>query len=112
MTRERCEKLVVRALEGLPEVFRRKLTNVAIVVEDQPPTGMSGDWLILGMFCGIPCTEKSVFLSAPPDRIYLYQESIEAVCASEQAVCRQIRKTLLHEVGHYFGMSEEELRNA
>jgi predicted Zn-dependent protease with MMP-like domain len=62
------------------------------------------------LFHGIPRTEKSVFFSSPPDRIFLYQRNIEAVCANEAEVRRQIRATLLHEVGHYFGLSEDDLR--
>jgi predicted Zn-dependent protease with MMP-like domain len=66
--------------------------------------------LLLGLFHGIPRTEKSVFSAAPPDRIFLYRRNIEAVCRTDAEVRRQIRATLLHEVGHYFGLSEDELR--
>jgi predicted Zn-dependent protease with MMP-like domain len=110
MERERFEALVAQALRGLPRTFRVKLTNVAIMVEDLPPKEAENQGLLLGLFHGIPRTEKSVFSSSPPDRIFLYQRNIEAVCASEADVRRQIRATLLHEVGHYFGLSEDELR--
>jgi predicted Zn-dependent protease with MMP-like domain len=111
MDRKRFQELVEQALEQLPEVFREKLTNVAIIVEDQPPRGVTAQGLLLGLFHGVPQTEKSVFASNPPDRIYLYQRSIEAVCASEEEVRRQIRATLRHEVGHFFGLREDELRD-
>jgi predicted Zn-dependent protease with MMP-like domain len=110
MEREKFEALVAQALHGLPEAFREKLTNVAIIVEDLPPKEAESEGLLLGLFHGIPRTEKSVFYSSPPDRIFLYQRNIEAVCTSEAEVRRQIRATLLHEVGHYFGLSEDELR--
>ena len=110
MERRKFEALVAQALRSLPRAFREKLTNVAIIVEDLPPKEVESEGLLLGLFHGIPCTEKSVFSSSPPDRIFLYQRNIEAVCASEAEVRRQIRATLLHEVGHYFGLSEEELR--
>jgi predicted Zn-dependent protease with MMP-like domain len=110
MERRKFEALVAQALHGLPRTFREKLTNVAIIVEDSPPKEAESRGLLLGLFHGIPRTEKSVFSSTPPDRIFLYQRNIEAVCASEAEVRRQIRSTLLHEVGHYFGLSEEELR--
>ena len=110
MERERFEELVAQALDGLPSAFREKLTNVAIIVEDLPPKEAESEGLLLGLFHGIPRTEKSVFFSGLPDRIFLYQRNIEAVCASEAEVRRQIRATLLHEVGHYFGLSEDELR--
>jgi predicted Zn-dependent protease with MMP-like domain len=110
MERREFEALVVQALRGLPKAFREKLTNVAIIVEDLPPEPAGGGGLLLGLFHGIPRTEKSVFFSSPPDRIFLYQRNIEAVCSNEAEVRRQIRATLLHEVGHYFGLSEDELR--
>ena len=109
MERSKFEALVAQALDGLPKTFREKLTNVAILVEDRPPQEPDGG-LLLGLFHGIPRTEKSVFFSSPPDRIFLYQRNIEAVCASDAEVRRQIRETLLHEVGHYFGLREDELR--
>jgi predicted Zn-dependent protease with MMP-like domain len=110
MDRRRFEELVEQALERLPPAFREKLTNVAIIVEDLPPREPEGG-LLLGLFHGIPQTEKSVFYSAPPDRIYLYQKNIEAVCRTEGEIRRQVRDTLLHEVGHYFGLNEQELRD-
>ncbi len=110
MERRKFETLVAQALRGLPKAFREKLTNVAIIVEDLPPEQAERRGLLLGLFHGIPRTEKSVFFSSPPDRIFLYQRNIEAVCSNEAEVRRQIRATLLHEVGHYFGLSEDELR--
>ena len=97
MERTKFEALVAQALDGLPRTFREKLTNVAIIVEDLPPEEAESEGLLLGLFHGIPRTEKSVFFSTPPDRIVLYQRNIEAVCASEAEVSRQIRATLLHE---------------
>jgi len=110
MEQRKFEELVVQALDDLPQAFREKLTNVAIIVEDLPPQEAESRGLLLGLFHGIPRTEKSVFSSSPPDRIFLYQRNIEAVCRSDAEVRRQIRATLLHEVGHYFGLSEDELR--
>src|SRR5271157_3079865 len=111
MERRKFETFVAQALHGLPRPFREKLTNVAIIVEDLPPEEPKRGGLLLGLFHGIPRTEKSVFYSSPPDRIFLYQRNIEAVCRNEAEVRRQIRATLLHEVGHYFGLSEDELRS-
>jgi predicted Zn-dependent protease with MMP-like domain len=110
MERKRFEKLVEQSLELLPEVFRSRLTNVAIIVEDTPPEEAEPGTLLLGLFHGVPRTEKSVFYAAPPDRIFLYQRNIEAVSSSDEEIRRQVRATLLHELGHYFGLSEEELR--
>jgi predicted Zn-dependent protease with MMP-like domain len=110
MDRKRFDRLVEQALERLPGVFREKLTNVAIIVEDLPPRGHGWDGLLLGLFHGVPLTEKSTFYSTPPDRVYLYQKNIEAVCSNDEEIRREIRDTLLHELGHYFGLSEDELR--
>ncbi len=110
MDRRGFEKLVEQALERLPEVFRKKLANVAIIVEDAPPGGPEREGLLLGLFHGVPLTEKSVFQATPPDRVYLYQKNIEAVCSSDEEIRREVRKTLLHELGHYFGLTEDELR--
>lgn len=110
MDRSKFEELVAQALHDLPATFRDKLINVAVIVEDLPPRELQSEGLLLGLFHGVPRTEKSVFFSSPPDRIFLYQRNIEAICTTESDVCRQVRATLLHEVGHYFGLSEDELR--
>jgi zinicin-like metallopeptidase len=68
--------------------------------------------LLLGIFHGVPATKRSVFnLPTGPDHIVLYQKNIEAVCSSEAEVRHQIRQTLIHELGHYFGMTEEQLKD-
>jgi len=108
---KRFETLVEQALGRLPKAFRRKITNVAIIVEDLPPDEPEPGSLLLGLFHGVPCTEKSTIFAAPPDRIYLYQKNIEAVCRTDEEIRRQVRDTLFHELGHYFGMTEEELRD-
>ena len=86
------------------------LAETKVKMEDLPPAGVANQGLLLGLFYGIPRTEKSAFYSSPPDHIFLYQRNIEAISRSEADVRRQIRATLLHEVGHYFGLSEDELR--
>ncbi|MBI1940668.1 MAG: metallopeptidase family protein [Acidobacteria bacterium] len=110
MDRKRFDRLVEQALGRLPEAFRKKLTNVAIIVEDRPPRELGRDDLLMGLFHGVPLTEKSAFYATPPDRVYLYQKNIEAVCSSDEEIRREIRDTLLHELGHYFGLSEDELQ--
>ena len=110
MEREKFEELVEQALAALPEIFRQKLTNVAVFVEDYQPHEADNKTLLLGLFHGVPRTEKSVFMTTPPDEIFLYQKNIEAVCSTDQQIRREIRRTLLHELGHYFGLNENELR--
>ena len=111
MERARFERLVEDALERLPEVFRKKLSNVVIIVEDSPPSEGSCDEVLLGQFHGVPLTEKSVFYAAPPDRVFLYQKNIEAMCESDEEIRREVRATLLHELGHFFGLNEDELHD-
>ena len=108
---------VEETLDSLPEEFRSRIQNVAILVEDFPPrqsTPQPGQrkQLPLGIFHGVPATRRSVFdLSGGPAHIVLYQKNIEAVCGSEADVRHQIRQTLIHELGHYFGMTEEQLKD-
>ena len=117
MKREQFVKVVEEALDSLPQEFRSRIKNVAILVEDFPPNQSPPQqgWqrrLLLGIFHGVPATKKSVFaLPTGPAHIVLYQKNIEAVCPSEAEVRHQIRQTLIHELGHYFGMTEEQLRD-
>ena len=117
MKREDFVKVAEEAVNLLPEEFRSRIQNVAILVEDFPPNQPSlrpGQQrrLLLGIFHGVPATKRSVFnLSTGPDHIVLYQKNIEAVCSNEAEVRHQIRQTLIHELGHYFGMTEEQLKD-
>ncbi len=116
MTRARFEQLVERALAELPRRYRERLENLAIIVEDYPreqspsPPGPD-DELLLGEFVGVPQTQKSVFEPGPPDQVFLYQKNIEAVCDTEEEIRNEIRLTLRHELGHYFGLEEDELEH-
>jgi predicted Zn-dependent protease with MMP-like domain len=112
MDRIRFTQLVEEALSRLPKFFRNKIENVSIMVEDYPGQEMQEDYkgLLLGLFHGTPKTQQSVFATHLPAQIFLYQKNIEKVCRTEQEVLEQIDKTLKHEIGHYFGLSEKELR--
>jgi Uncharacterized protein conserved in bacteria len=126
MDREKFVKLVDEALGALPMRFRNRIHNVAVVVENVPPDQLSrrdsrklgiidsddAENLVLGVFEGVPATKKSVFdLSAGPDRIVLYHKNIEAVCSNEDEIRKEIRLTVIHELGHYFGMTEAQLED-
>ena len=116
MKREHFVKVVEEALDSLPQEFRSRIKNVAVLVEDEPPNQPSPQAgqqrrLLLGVFHGVPTTKKSIFdLPIGPDHIVLYQKNIEAVCSSEAEVRKQIRLTVIHELGHYFGLDEEQLK--
>ncbi|HEX7287968.1 MAG TPA: metallopeptidase family protein [Candidatus Angelobacter sp.] len=117
MERERFVQIVAKVLDSLPQEFRSRIRNVSVLVEDKPPdqpSPRSGKpkQLLLGLFHGVPRTRKSVFdLATGPDYVVLYQKNIEAVCSSEAEIHEQIRLTVIHELGHYFGMDEDQLRN-
>jgi predicted Zn-dependent protease with MMP-like domain len=117
MKHEDFVKVVEETLDSLPREFRKRIRNVAVLVEDLPPnqpSPKSGQRrrLLLGVFHGVPMTKKSTFdLPTGPDHIVLYQKNIEAVCSSEVEVREQIRLTVIHELGHYFGMTEEQLKD-
>jgi predicted Zn-dependent protease with MMP-like domain len=117
MNREDFVKVAEETLDSLPEEFRSRVQNVAILVEDfpanqRPPKLGQRRRLLLGIFHGVPATKKSVFdIPIGPAHIVLYQKNIEAVCSNEAEVRHQIRQTLIHELGHYFGMTEEQLKD-
>ncbi|MBI2956949.1 MAG: metallopeptidase family protein [Acidobacteria bacterium] len=113
MERAKFERLVEQALGALPQRYRELLENVVVIVEDYPQgqqrQAADDEDLLLGEFVGVPRTEKSLFEPGPPDQVFLYQKNIEAVCDSEEEIREQVRLTVLHELGHYFGLEEDEL---
>jgi predicted Zn-dependent protease with MMP-like domain len=117
MKREQFVQVVEETLDSLPQEFRSRIRNVAVLVEDVPrnqssPRSGKQRRLLLGLFHGVPTTKKSIFdLATGPDYIVLYQKNIEAVCSSEAEVREQIRLTVIHELGHYFGMDENQLKD-
>ena len=110
------DNVLRQVLDDLPGLFRESIRNVAIVVEDRPP-----DWLLdelglppgetlYGFYHGIPLPERSVLDSGNlPDRISVYRGPLMEDFRDPGELARQIRTTLLHEIGHYFGMDEEDL---
>lgn len=117
-SRMHFEELAEQALRELPEEFRKHFTNITISVEDYPALseadalGVRQDEL-LGLFRGVEYPQKNGFFEMPaslPDEIILFQKNIENICSTEKDLIEEIRLTLVHEVGHYFGLSEDELR--
>jgi len=113
MTCERFIRLVEEALDSLPAKFRARVKNLAVVIENKPPgQDAAEEDLLMGVFQGVPTTEKSVWdTAAGPDRIVLYQKNIEAACSTDDEVREEVRLTVLHELGHYFGMTEDQLED-
>jgi predicted Zn-dependent protease with MMP-like domain len=116
MTRERFRQLVDEALLTIPERFRDAITNMAIVVEDAPTpqqldeVGVEPPDTLLGLYEGTPLTERHwAHGNVLPDKVTLFQHPIEDASADEDDVIIAIGETLIHEIGHYFGLSEEEI---
>jgi predicted Zn-dependent protease with MMP-like domain len=103
---ERFEEMVGSALDGLPEEFGRLMSNVAVTVEhDAGPPGL------LGLYQGIPLTSRTTgYAGVLPDRITIYQQAICAICQREQQVAVEVRRTVIHEIAHHFGIDDARLR--
>ena len=132
MEREEFEELVTEAIKDLPRFFRRKMQNISIEIEDFPSREVQqqmhvGQRSLLGLYRGVPLSKRSVWNNfTGPDRISIYQANIEAVAQSQQSdgswneavaatpegIAKLVREVVMHEIGHYFGLSEEELREA
>jgi predicted Zn-dependent protease with MMP-like domain len=101
------EQSVEEALASLPSELREFMSNVAIVIEDEPPAGMP----LLGLYQGYPLnTRSSAYAGVPPDKITIYQGPLERLYGADPARLRgEIRRVVLHEVAHHFGISDERL---
>ena len=116
MTRQEFQRLVEAALNDIPPRFRDEMTNIAIVIEDEPSPELLEEMEIeppdslYGLYQGTPLTERGWAQgNVLPDRITLYQRPIEEDSEDHEDVIVCIAETLIHEIGHYFGLSEEEI---
>lgn len=116
MTRARFERLVQDAIDSIPARFRKRIQNIAIVVEGDPSPELLEEMEIeapdtlFGLYQGTPLTQRAWdYGNTLPDRITLFQRPIEEACRTEMEVVGTIGETLIHELGHYFGMSEEQI---
>lgn len=106
VSNERFDELVTDAIRSLPPELAKEIDNVAIIVEDEAEGRQ-----LFGLFEGIPLTKRGPmsYTGALPDRITLYQGAISRYCNSDDEVRRQVRKTVIHELAHHFGISDERL---
>jgi len=116
MTREKFTRLVEEAVREIPRRFRTAMANVAVVVEDDPSPELLEEMevdpedTLYGLYQGTPLTERSWgYGNTLPDRITIYQRPIEEACADDDEIRDCIAETVIHEFGHYFGMSEEQI---
>jgi predicted Zn-dependent protease with MMP-like domain len=103
---ERFEEMVVAALDDLPEDLGQLMRNVAVTVEHDPgPPGL------LGLYQGVPLTSRTThYAGVLPDRITIFRQAICAICWNEAEVANQVRRTVIHEIAHHFGISDPRLR--
>jgi predicted Zn-dependent protease with MMP-like domain len=102
---EEFEVLVERALQDIPTKLRTAVDNVVVLIDDESPPGR-----LFGLYQGVPLTKRGHYSAAMPDRITIFKETICAACETTQQVEQQVRKTVIHEVGHHFGIGDGRLR--
>jgi predicted Zn-dependent protease with MMP-like domain len=121
MDMKRFEVLVERAFEDLPEEFKSKIENVHVVVEDLPDevdlrgVRVKDKYSLLGLYSGIPLGHRGVAYGVypvVPDRIKLFKENIERISGNDNEIEAKIKEVLIHEVAHYFGMTDQSIRKA
>jgi predicted Zn-dependent protease with MMP-like domain len=114
MDMERFQRLVARAVEGLPEEFLTMLDNVDIVLEDRPTRTQIDEtesgYTLLGLYEGVPRTERGTHYGlVPPDKITIFQEPIEGICYSDDEIITEINRVVKHEIAHHFGIDDARL---
>jgi predicted Zn-dependent protease with MMP-like domain len=116
LSRRRFRHLVAQALQSIPEEIRRRLDNVAVVVEDWPSAeqlaaaGVGPEETLFGLYEGVPLTQRGITADPLlPDKITLFQGPLEEACATEGEMAEEIRRTVVHEIAHHFGIDERRL---
>lgn len=112
---EEFEALVEQALDGLPEEFAGLLDNVVVMVEEEPDPedldalGMEPGEELFGLYQGVPLGERDSGYTALPDRVLIYRGPILRACDNRRDVIREVRETVIHELGHHFGLDEDDM---
>lgn len=116
LSRGEFESLIVEALDALPARFRERLDNLAFTLEDRPTPeqcrefGLGPEDTLLGLYQGVPNTQRgSDYGNVLPDKVIIFREPLCRLFPDPKDLRREVRQTVWHEVGHYFGLSEEEL---
>ena len=113
---ERFSALVDEAIASIPEDFRSKLDNITVIIEPIAQPSLARDmghnpWGLLGMYQGVPYKQRGPWYgNVLPDRILIFQKPIELQARTAAEIRRLVRRVVIHEVGHYFGLSDNELR--
>lgn len=117
LSRREFDKVVQRAIRRIPEEIRDRLENILISVQDRASAdlleemGLEPDYPLLGVYTGASLMERSSFYMPPlyPDTIFIFQKPLEEMCRTVEELEEQIEITVVHEIAHYLGMTEEEL---
>ncbi len=119
-SRTEFDEAVRQAFESLPDLFRMKIDNVQFLVEDYPSEEIQknlkvGKHNLLGLYTGVPLPHRNTWYGTTgtvPDVIYLFKKNIESGCFTKSELAERVTEVLLHELGHYFGMNEQQVRRA
>jgi len=106
MSREDFEDLVGVALEQIPDEFWDQVENLVVLVEDDPPADQPD---LLGLYDGVPITERDDYAGVLPDRVFLYRNPTLRICETVEDVAEEVLITAVHEIGHYFGIEDAHL---
>jgi predicted Zn-dependent protease with MMP-like domain len=119
ISEEEFQVLMEQAMDSIPKDFKSRMDNIAFIVEQFPSSsdlerlGMNDGRYLLGLYSGIPYTYRNTwYTGTTPDRIILFQKNIESLCRTKEELVEKIREVVVHEIAHYFGMTDDEIRKA
>jgi len=117
VTDEEFEELVTEAVNSLPEKFKEKMENIAVVIENLPSQELLTEMRIkspyglLGLYRGVPYPRRGIwYRNVLPDKIIIFKKPIEVRCRNKEDIKESVRRVVIHEIGHYFGLGEADLR--
>ena len=117
VTKEEFEELVTKAISSLPEKFKEKMENIVVVIESLPSQELLREMKIkspyglLGLYRGVPYTRRGIwYRNVMPDKIIIFKKPIEVRCRNKEDIKESVRRVVVHEIGHYFGLGEADLR--
>ena len=117
VSEEEFEGLVVEAINSLPEKFKEKMENIAIAIEDLPSQELliemkiKSPYGLLGLYRGVPYPGRGIwYRNVLPDKIIIFKKPIEVRCRNKEDIKESVRRVVIHEIGHYFGLGEADLR--
>ena len=117
VTEEEFEELVTEAISTLPEKFRERMENIVVVIESLPSRELlmemkiKSPYGLLGLYRGVPYTRRGIwYRNVMPDKIIIFKKPIEVRCRNKEEIKESVRRVVIHEIGHYFGLGEADLR--